>query len=141
MDNNFEETLENGSQDELNKLKVWLFQENVRVASVAKELEQMRAQLEREKEDFQSEVKAINSKIESERKRIEEDNAFFEKKLEILQSGFAQLDMDRRRLAKEKSKFEAQKEIMEQPVYVSACRDISLFFPGGKESSCIKEAV
>ncbi|MDE6663662.1 MAG: hypothetical protein K2K46_10025 [Lachnospiraceae bacterium] len=139
MDINFEETLENGTKDELNKLKVWLFKENVRVAAVAKELEQMQEQFKREKEDFQSEVNAMNSRIESERKRIEEDNAFFEKKLQILQSGFAQLDMDRRRLAKEKSKFEAQKELLEQPVYVSACRDISLFFRGVKNPLALKK--
>lgn len=139
MEVNFEETLENGSQDELNKLKAWLFQENVRVASVARELEQMQEQFAREKEQFQSEMKAMNQNIASERKRIKEDNAFFEKKLEILQNGFAQLDMDRRRLEKEKNKFEAQRELFERPVYGSGCHDVSVFFRGVKNPLALKK--
>lgn len=139
MDINFEETLNNGSQNELNKLKAWLFQENVRVVTASKDLEQMQAQFEREKEQFQNEMKVLNQKLESERKRIEDDNAFFEKKLEILQNGFAQLDMDRRRLKKEKAKFEAQKEVYEQPVYGTSCRDVSAFFRGVKNPLALKK--
>lgn len=139
MDNNFEEVLENGMQDELNKLKAWLFQENVRVVSAEKELEQMRQQFEKEKAQFRNEIKAQERRIEGERKRIKEDNAFFEKKLEILQSGFAQLDMDRRRLAKEKDRFEAQKEFFEPSIYGMGTRDVSVFFRGVKNTLSLKK--
>ncbi|MCH5257848.1 MAG: hypothetical protein J1D87_11185 [Lachnospiraceae bacterium] len=140
MDINFEEVLENGTWDELNKLKAWLFRENIRVATVAKELEQMQEDLEVEKEKFQREVKAENSRIEGERKRIKADNQFFEKKLEILQNGFAQLDMDRRRLEKEMHKFEAQKEFFEPQVYGGGgCRDVSVFFRGVKNPLALKK--
>lgn len=139
MEKNFEETLENGSQEELNKLKAWLFQENVRVASAAKELEQLQEKFEKEKEQFNIEMKSMNQRIAGERKRIKEDNAFFEKKLEILQNGFAQLDMDRRRLEKEKSRFEAQKELFEPVVYGRGCHDVSVFFKGVKNPLALKK--
>lgn len=134
---NFEETLKDGSEEELNKLKLWLFQENVRIAMAAKELEQIQAQFEREKEQFWNEAKRSRRKIEAEKKRLEEDNLFFEKKMKILQSGFSQLDMDRRRLEKEKAKVEAEKEFMDRPSYRRD--DISVFFKGVKNSLALKK--
>ncbi len=44
---NFEEILmQEGSGEELNKLKSWLFRENVRLITAQKELEQIREQFE-----------------------------------------------------------------------------------------------
>ena len=133
-----EETLENASKEELNELKSWLFRENVRLITAAKELEEMQEQFAREKEQFQDEVKAINRKISVERDRLKEDSLFFEKKMDILKNGFAQLDMDRRRLEKERARMEAQREVMEQPAY-GMSRDISAFFRGVKNPLALKK--
>ncbi len=133
---NFEETLVHGSAEELNKLKAWLFQENIRIISASKELEKMQEQFIKEKVQFQDEMKALNRKMAGERKRLKEDNSFFAKKMEILQSGFAQLDMDRRRLDKEWAKLEAKKEILNQPMYGV---DVSVFFKGVKTPLALKK--
>ena len=142
VDNNaeksIEETLENGSKEELNELKSWLFRENVRLITAAKELEEMQERFAQEKEQFQDEVKAINRKISVERDRLKEDSLFFEKKMDILKNGFAQLDMDRRRLEKERARIEAQREVMEQPAY-GMSRDISAFFRGVKNPLALKK--
>ena len=142
VDNNaeksIEETLENASKEELNELKSWLFRENVRLITAAKELEEMQEQFAQEKEQFQDEVKAINRKISAERDRLKEDSLFFEKKMDILKNGFAQLDMDRRRLEKERARMEAQREVMEQPAY-GMSRDISAFFRGVKNPLALKK--
>ena len=142
VDNNaeksIEETLESASKEELNELKSWLFRENVRLITAAKELEEMQEQFAREKEQFQDEVKAINRKISAERDRLKEDSLFFEKKMDILKNGFAQLDMDRRRLEKERARMEAQREVMEQPAY-GMSRDISAFFRGVKNPLALKK--
>ena len=133
-----EETLENASKEELNELKSWLFRENVRLITAAKELEEMQERFAQEKEQFQDEVKAINRKISVERDRLKEDSLFFEKKMDILKNGFAQLDMDRRRLEKERARMEAQREVMEQPAY-GMSRDISAFFRGVKNPLALKK--
>ncbi len=133
-----EETLENASKEELNELKSWLFRENVRLITAAKELEEMQEQFAQEKEQFQDEMKAINRKISAERDRLKEDSLFFEKKMDILKNGFAQLDMDRRRLEKERARMEAQREVMEQPAY-GMSRDISAFFRGVKNPLALKK--
>ncbi|MDE5932005.1 MAG: hypothetical protein K2H40_05915 [Lachnospiraceae bacterium] len=138
-DNSLEETLEEAvSEEELNKLKSWLFKENVRIISAAKELEQMQEQFQEEKEQFQEEMKALNRKMAAERQRLKDDNLFFEKKMEILKGGFTELDMDRRRLEKEWARLEAQKEVLQRPVYNSG-RDVSDLFRGVKNPLALKK--
>ncbi len=127
------------SKEELNKLKSWLFKENVRIISASKELEQMQEQLQKEKEQFQEEMKSWKRKVSVERDRLKEDNLFFEKKMDILKGGFEQLDMDRRRLAKEWAKLEAQKEVMTQPSYNGMGRDVSAFFGGVRNPLALKK--
>lgn len=135
---NFEEILMQGSDEELNKLKSWLFRENVRLITAQKEIEQMQEQFELEKEQFQEEMKKWNAKMSAERQRLKDDNAFFEKKMDILKDGFTQLDMDRRRLDKEWAKLEARKEVMAEPVY-GLSRDVSAFFRGVKNPLALKK--
>lgn len=129
---------EENEKEELNKLKSWLFKENVRIISATKELERMQEQFAQEKEQFQEEMKALNRKISVERQRLKDDNLFFEKKMEILKGGFAELDMDRRRLEKEWARFEAQKEVLQQPVYGSG-RDVSDLFRVVRNSLALKK--
>ncbi|MCM1201713.1 MAG: hypothetical protein NC312_10820 [Bacteroides fragilis] len=138
-ENGMEDALEEAaSAEELNRLKAWLFKENVRLISAAKELEQTQEQFREEKEQFQEEMKSLNRKMAAERQRLKEDNLFFEKKMEILKSGFTELDMDRRRLEKEWAKLEAQKEVLQQPAY-SGGRDVSDLFRGVKNPLALKK--
>lgn len=129
MEINFDETLEHGSEEELNKLKSWLFRENVRIITASKELERTREQFIKEKEQFQGEMKELNRRMSGEKKKLEQDSEFFEKKMQILKNGFEQLDIDRRRLEKERAKLDAQREIMNRSTY-DADRDSSVFFKG-----------
>ncbi len=66
----FEEILVHGSEDELQELKSWLFRENIRLATAAKELEQMEDKILQEKVQFQEEMKVLNRKISSEQQQI-----------------------------------------------------------------------
>ena len=106
----FEELLVHGGQDELEQLKAWLFAENIRIETAAAELHRIEQKFIAERKQFQDEMKDLNQKIVREKKRLKEDSAFFDKKMEILKSGFAQLDLDKRKLEKERLHFQSQKE-------------------------------
>lgn len=136
---NFEEILEQGSEDELQELKAWLFQENIRLATAAKEFEQMQEKFAKEKLQFQDEMKLLNRKLSNERQRLKEDNQFFAKKMEILQNGFQQLDIDRRRLEKERAKLSVEKELMSERAPYEAGWDVSVFFQGVKNPLALKK--
>ena len=135
----FEETLVHGSEDELQELKAWLFRENIRLVTASKELERMQEQFLKEKIQFQEEMKLLNQKISSERQRLKEDNQFFEKKMEILQGGFSQLDIDRRRLEKEWARLAVEKELLgDRNVYDNGL-DVSVFFQGVRNPVALKK--
>ena len=138
---NFEEKLVHGTEDELQELKSWLFRENIRLVSAAKELENMQEQFLKEKLQFQEEMKVLNRKISAERQRLKEDNQFFDKKMEILKNGFSQLDIDRRRLDKEWAKLTAERELIgDHRGYESGhAFDASAFFQGVRNPVALKK--
>ena len=127
---NFEEILINGTEDDLPPLKAWLFRENIRLATAAKDLESMQEQFLKEKVQFQEEMKLVNHQLSLERQRLKEENKLFEKKMEILQNGFDKLDIDRRRLDKEWATLSAEKEMANKRNIYDSGLDVSIFFKG-----------
>ncbi|MCL2253838.1 MAG: hypothetical protein FWC09_05275 [Lachnospiraceae bacterium] len=109
-DKSVEEILVYGTVDELNELKSWLFNENIRVEAARNSVHQIEQKFVAERKQFQEEMKELNQKLVREKTRLKEDLAFFEKKMDILKSGFNQLDMDKRKLEKERLHFMAEKE-------------------------------
>ncbi len=84
-------------------------------------------------------MKALNRKLSGEKKRLEQNKEFFEKKMQILKDGFEQLDIDRRRLEKERAKLEAHKEIMNQASYDVSYDEVSVFFKGVNSLLALKK--
>lgn len=105
----FEKTLIDGDKEELNELKAWLFKENIRIQMERNELKRMEDKLIRERKQFQSEMEEVNHRLVVERKRLKQDELFFDKKMEILKSGFAQLDIERKKVERDRLILEADK--------------------------------
>lgn len=139
MMNRVEEVLVQGSEEELQELKAWLFRENIRLEASSKKLKDMEEQFLKEKVQFQEEMKVLNRKMAGERQRLKEDNLFFEKKMEILQSGFSQLDIDRRRLDKEWARLAAEKELLGERSVYDGGLDVSVFFQGVRNPLALKK--
>lgn len=108
---NFEETLVNGNKDELDELKAWMFKENIRLELERNELLRMEDKFLKEKQQFQTEMTTVNHRLVIERKRLKQDEAFFDKKMDILKNGFAQLDVERKKLEKERLLLDAEKSV------------------------------
>lgn len=120
------ETVENvlleGNIDKLNELKRFLFEENIRLEIKQKELNESYEKFMNERVQFVEEMKEINLRNVNERKRLKDEEKFFDKKMEILKNGFESLEADRRKFAKEKMAFEAEKKVTvnmcEEAVYM-----------------------
>ena len=121
----FEEILINGTADELNELKRWLFEENIRLEIRQKELNELHEKFLNEKVAFVEEMKAINLRNLNERKRLKDEEQFFDKKMQILKDGFADLDNDRKRLAKERLAFETEKQVTRSIKHEEAYTDLA----------------
>lgn len=98
-------------EEDISELKTWLFEENIRLQAAREELCRLQEQVEQEKKKFESDMHKLGRQMETDRKRLEQESHFFDQKMQILQSGFAQLDEDRRKFQKEKTRFEAKKEV------------------------------
>ncbi|MCR5595031.1 MAG: hypothetical protein K6G12_04230 [Lachnospiraceae bacterium] len=109
--------------------KNWLFEENIRLKEVERHLAEEKARLENyEKElnekaeeieamnkkflndrvQFRDEMNILTGQVTRERQRLKQDEQFFDKKMEILKAGFADLDKAKRELEAEKMRYEAQ---------------------------------
>ncbi len=98
------------SEEELSKLKVWIFSELIRLEEGKKELKEHQDRFIQDKVSFNEEMRALNQKIVRQQARLKQDEQFFQKKMEILQSGFAQLENDRKKLEEEKERFRKEKD-------------------------------
>ncbi len=105
----FEQAVTDGEMDELNELKSWLFKENIRLQNQQNELSVREDMLKREKEQFKAEVEEIKHRLKADQKRFVQKEAFFNKKMDILKNGFAELEGDRKKFEREKLRLEAER--------------------------------
>lgn len=105
----FINTVMNGSEEELNDLKTFLFRENIRLEMEKRELEEKRKQVIEDRQRLHQESDEVNNQIVRERKRLKEEQIFFDKKVDILKNGFEALEADRKALEKARKQFEYEK--------------------------------
>lgn len=101
------------SAEELKDVKIWLFQENIRLENERKELETAYQKFFDERVRLRDEIDELNRKTVTERRRMKEENLFFEKKMEILKSGFRDLEHDRKVFEQEKKKILEQTQTID----------------------------
>ena len=101
-------------------------------------LSQEKEQLAREREQFANETAYLRCQFEEERKQLKKDTLFFDKKMEILKGGFAQLAADRKALERERILLEEERRNRRG----SVCADedgIRLFFSGVSNPLTLKK--
>ncbi len=106
----FEKTLIDGTPDELNELKSFLFKENIRLEMQKKELEELKQSIIEDRNRLMEESREINQKIVVERKRLKQEEMFFSKKMDILTNGFQSLEADRKALENARKQFERERD-------------------------------
>ncbi|MCR4896931.1 MAG: hypothetical protein K5891_09180 [Lachnospiraceae bacterium] len=109
----WDEIVQAQDDDELKKVKIFLFKENMRLDAEKRNLEEERRRIEQMQEDFikdrvklRDELDELNRRTLQERQRLKQESMFFEKKMEILKDGFRSLEEDRRKLEQERRNLE-----------------------------------
>lgn len=116
--------LQSEDDDELKELKLFLFKENIRLQNEQREILEAREKLIKERAQFRTEMDMLNHRIVMEQKRLKDEHLFFDKKMQILQDGFKQMDIDRTKLDKERAKFELEKEFQAEKYQTVGNEDI-----------------
>lgn len=107
---NFDERLmEAETSDELKKMKIWMFQEQVRIQAQKDELIELAHELQKEKRAIERERVALNKRIKIEEKRFENNEMLISKKQKIIEDAFRQLSVDKKVLECERLNFEYER--------------------------------
>lgn len=134
------EMLKGDTEDRLNELKVWLFKENIRILAAQNELKEQLEKFEAEKNTFYTEMRSMSRSMDNDRKRLVQESRFFDQKMQILQSGFAQLDADRRKFQKEKDKFDAKRDFYDDSqTYFARMEITEMLFKGVNSILALKK--
>lgn len=134
------ELLKGDTEDRLNELKVWLFKENIRILAAQNELKEQLEKFEAEKNTFYAEMRSMSRSMDNDRKRLVQESRFFDQKMQILQSGFAQLDADRRKFQKEKDKFDAKRDFYDDSqIYFARMEITEMLFKGVNSILALKK--
>lgn len=138
----WEEVIKAESTEELKEIKLWLFQENMRLEQERTELEQARNKFLDERVKLRDELDELNRRTVMERKRLKEENLFFEKKMAILQEGFRQLEEDRKRFEQERqtlSKEARERQNREQELGEVRFTAVQLLFRGANNPLALRK--
>lgn len=104
-------------EEEIKKMKTWLFRENIRIQNEQSELESMKEKLIADRTTFRNEMNILNNRMTVEHKRLKEETAFLEKKMQILKDGFKKLEIDRKSLEQEYRLLEEKKTQAQQDYF------------------------
>lgn len=135
-----ESVLQAESDEALKELKTFLFKENIRLENEKHEIEEHKEKLLRERNQFRIESDMLHHRIVLEQKRLKDENLFFDKKMQILQNGFKQLDIDRRRLDKERARFSLERELWEGENSAAGAEEIAdILFRGANNPLTLRK--
>lgn len=138
----WEEVIKAESTEELKEIKLWLFQENMRLEQERTELEQALNKFLDERVKLRDELDELNRRTVMERKRLKEENLFFEKKMAILQEGFRQLEEDRKRFEQERQtllKEAREQQAGEQEFGEGSFTAVQLLFRGANNPLALRK--
>ena len=132
-----EQVLDAKSEEELKKVKLFLFQEQVKIQAKKDELLELGHELLEEKKALERERHLLNLKIEAQQKRFQENELFMAKKQHILENAYQQLNVDKKVLECERLNFEYEKRMFTKQRQASAiernhdvCFESATFFVG-----------
>ena len=96
-------------KEEVKKLRIWMFQEQVRIQAKKDELFDLSCELQEERRNLEREKTALQLKEKAVKKRFDENEIFIAKKKKIIEDAYQQLALDRKALECERLNFEHER--------------------------------
>lgn len=97
------------SPDDIKKMKVWMFKEQVKIQSRQEELQEFNRELQDLKKSLERARTSIEIREKTIKKRFEDNEVFIAKKQKIIENAYHQLALDRKALECERLNFEHEK--------------------------------
>jgi len=137
--------LQTADEDELAKLKLWLFHENMRVRSEQQELADERESFEREMQSERQKLSNETKMLEHRERRCVVEEKLIADKWQALKRGFDELDEDRRALKRMEKNIMDERRRLEADLRahgsseVGRLSQVTVFFRGVNDSLSLKK--
>ena len=133
--------LEAAGEDELSKLKLWLFHENMRIRSEQDELDEQRRLIDREKDTVRAQIKSEHKRLDYRKKQCAVEENLIQEKWQALKRGFDELDEDRRALKRLEKNIMDERRRLESDLRrsTSSMSQVTVFFKGVNDSLSLKK--
>lgn len=106
----FEEKLMKAeTSDDIKKMKIWLFQEQVRIQAKREELNDLSHELLEEKRTLERDRNALDIRIKASNERFRNNEVFMAKKQKIIEDAYRQLALDKKMLEQERLNFDYER--------------------------------
>lgn len=123
-------------KEEVKKLKMWMFQEQVRIQAKKDELFDLSCELQEERRSLEREKIALQLKEKAAKKRFDDNEIFIAKKKKIIEDAYQQLALDRKALECERLNFEHEKGKYRKQRMAGGPRTYSYDNSGAYDGSC-----
>lgn len=128
------------SEEELDKLKLWLFRENIRIQAEKDELAENKKAFEREMREKRQSIKEEMRVLEYKRRQCENQEHLIDEKWKILKRGFDELNEDRQSLKRlERQMEDMQRRKAKQQNYLDDMEGVNVFFKGVTDTLSLKK--
>jgi hypothetical protein len=103
------ELINDATPDDIKKIKVWLFEEQVRIQAKNDELQEFSHELQDLKRRLERQKDSLDIREKTIKKRFDDNEVFIAKKQKIIEDAYQQLAVDRKSLECERLNFEHER--------------------------------
>jgi chromosome segregation ATPase len=111
-----EEVILNGTEADLNELRLFLFKESCRLENQESSLDDQWQKLRAEQSKAREEIDRIRKQTMQERYQLERDTALFESRLKILTEGFEKLNEDKKQIQAEQRRLNQERRMLMEDI-------------------------
>jgi hypothetical protein len=104
-----EELMRDETSEELKKLKVWMFQEHIKIQAKSDELQEISRELVKMKRELEKKKTILDLREQTLEKRFGDNEELIAKKKKIIEDAYDQLNVDKKALECERLNFEHEK--------------------------------
>lgn len=129
------------SSDDIKKMKIWMFQEQVRIQAKRDELQELSRELQELKRTLERERNALDIREKTIKKRFDDNEVFIAKKQKIIEDAYRQLALDRKALECERLNFEHERSKFRRQKMSGARTSYQQFDSSAFEGTCFFRGV
>jgi len=132
-------SIENASIEQLEQIKLWLFQENIRIENEKEELEKKKKEFAQEKAILKRQISELECRNHIDQQQLTQEKMLFKQKWSILENAYRDLHEERKKVEIEKQQLIRENKYTGRHYSNSMTVSPGFFFKGVDNSLALKK--